>query len=162
MRCQLCHAHYIVQRRWLEETIPIPSAYWNNLLSQPFVIIAVVHYLHLLSITHFIESIPRDPQLTSNLLHAKPGIQFYYGLLGITTFIYTIYYANLLKKVVNRQLYLYFGAFDITCFLAAAALCLYLVQYTIFPCGGIYIYLLSNYRKAHVNILQEINLQGTY
>jgi hypothetical protein len=162
--CQLCHAPYNLPRRWLMELTPIPDIYWNYFLSQSFVIIILVHYLHLLCITQFTEFrfISQDPHVAALMLQDKFCINSYYALLGITTFTYYLYYVEHFQKVINKRLYFYFGAVDIVKFLAGITLCLYLIQYTIFPCGGIFIYLLSHYFSIHLNILQKINAMGAY
>lgn len=164
IRCQLCHSLYNLPRRWLEESIPISGALWNNFLSQSFIVIMLTHYLHLLCVTHFSEFRikSQDPHQAAYILHDKLSLTSYYILLALISFIYSIYYTTLYNRIINRSLYFYLGAFEITQFLAGAGLCLYLAQYTLFPCGGIYIYLLSHYRKIHVNILHKINEDGAY
>lgn len=154
VNCQLCNSPYALPRRWLEERIPIIDKVWAYALSQTFIIVILIHYLHMLIITQIFRG------ETNALLDSPLSILAFNYLLFNTSLIYVSYYAFLIKKVINIQLYLYFSAFDLTRFIAMCGVCLYFIQHTIFPFGGIYIYLLSYYYTIHIQTLNKINATG--
>jgi len=160
--CQLCHTQYILPRRWLEESFPVPGLLWNSILSQHFLIIAIVHYIHLLLIMNFnrLHAFPTDNNIAATLLNDHVGHKTYNVLLLVSTVLYIGVYAQLIQKIRNRVLYVYYGAIDMLRIGIGLGVCLYLCQYTIFPCGALYLYLLPQYYNIHIRTLQKINFNG--
>lgn len=160
--CQLCHVQYVLPRRWVEESYPVPGLLWNSILSQHLLIIAIVHYIHLLLVMNFnnLHVFPTENNIAALLLNDPLGLKTYNLLLLSTTILYGSMYAQLIKNTRNRWLYVYYGAADILRFALSTIVCLLVCQYTIFPCGATYLYLLSQYYNVHVRILEQINLQG--
>jgi hypothetical protein len=154
--CQLCHAPYAIPRRWLEERMPYVDKFWDYVLSQTFFIIVLVYYLHILIGSRLFEK-----EINIYLI-SKISITVFNYLLFNTSFIYALYYFFLIKKVINKQLYFYYNAYNILQYISGCAVCLYFIQFAIFPFGGIYLYLLSYFYTLHVKTLEKINVLGAF
>ena len=159
--CQLCNAPYNLPRRWAYEQTPLEDRLWKAFLSQSFLVILLVHYFHLI-IASNANALTKDPYETAQLLHSWPSLFGYNCLLFAMSLVYVSYYTFLLRQVININHYIYFGAFDITRYLFGCAACIYLSQQSIFPFGGLYLYLLSYYRTIHIQTLNAVNSYGTF
>jgi hypothetical protein len=96
------------------------------------------------------------------------GAYAFLGILSLLTVVYGVYYASLMKFVVNREEYVtYFGVFKgdrlpvhpLRC-VGIALLTFALSRYSVFPFGALYIYNLISYMKVHQSILRQINIDG--
>lgn len=152
--CQLCNTHYILIRKWPEEMLPPPSCFWDAFLSNSIVMIGLAYYTHLLACTHIIRVYAFESKIIPQYF------LIFNSILAVQTFFYFMYYATLFIRIQNVHLYLKYGFFDIAGFFTACSICLILAQYTIFPTGGVYIYLLKSYRDVHIRILNTINRKG--
>lgn len=152
--CQLCNTHYILIRKWPEETLPSPNCFWDVFLSNSIAMIGLAYYIYLFACTHIV----RFYTVESKIVHQN--LLIFNSILAVQTFFYFMYYATLFIRIQNMSLYLKYGFFDITRFFIMYVFLITLTQYTIIPTGGMYIYLLKAYRDVHIRILNTINRKG--
>jgi hypothetical protein len=154
INCQLCHTPYVLPRRWLIEHMPFRDNLWVYVLSQPFFVIIFVHYLHIFILSQFFK------KESAIILNDNLSISIFDFLLLNASVVYAAYYTYLIKKVINKQLYFFYNAFDLLRWATGGAICLYLTQFTIFPFGALYLYLISCYYEIHIKALHTINING--
>lgn len=125
--------------------------------------ILLAHYLHIMFIAHLVP-MPRGFDDVGHAmafrLHTNFAILIYYSILGMITTPYIFLYSFFLENIVNTQLYVFYAPIYFARYAAAAAGCLYLVQYSVFPFGGLYIALLPCLFQAHKETLERINAEG--
>ena len=161
--CQACNTPFNLPRRWPLEVLPPLDKLWTLILSQSYIFVIFVHYAHIMLLLNGnnIKLLPEDPIQTALLIHNPFGMNIYNSLLFLVTTIYFLYYAQLFRSVVNRPLYIYYCTFDLTVLTIGCAVSIYLTQFTIFPFGCIYLYLLCRYHAYHYQTLLRINAEGT-
>jgi hypothetical protein len=164
VRCVVCAAAYQVQRRHPAELIPNYANYsLFYLLDSRIFMILLAHYLHIMFIAHLVP-MPRGFDDVGHAmafrLHTRLSLFVYYSILTALTTPYFFLYSIFLETVVNAQLYIFYAPIYFAKYLVAAAGCLYLVQYSVFPFGGMYVALLPCIFQAHKETLERINAEG--
>ena len=154
IRCQLCLQNYILPRKWPLEIFKPNDFIWDYLLSNNLLVTAIIHYAHFLSLIH------QGPKTITFILHSKIGLIIFYMYLFIITVIYGTYYFKLCCKIINYDLYIRYSYKQYLITIFALGICLFYVQFTIFPFGGLYIYLLCYFNKIHIQTLESINING--
>lgn len=162
IRCQLCLQNYILPRKWPLEILPLHNFVWAYLLSNNLLVTAIIHYAHFLSLIYIypIFVVYQGPTTITFILHSKIGLITFYVSLFFITVIYGTYYYKLCCKIINYDLYISYSYKQYLITIFALGICLFYVQFTIFPFGGMYIYLLCYFNKIHIQTLELINING--
>jgi len=162
IKCQLCLTYYVLPRKWPLEPIPNNNLFWEAILSQYVALITIKHYAHLISVLYFYPMIKYMflPFSFHQIFQAPFSLLSYYTLLMFFTIIYGLYYADLYKKVRNKQKYIKIILPYVLLHIMALTICALLVNICIFPFGGLYIYTLISYRAIHIQTLNRLNAEG--
>jgi hypothetical protein len=163
--CCVCKGPYMVPRRYPLELLPDYNHYnLYYLINSRFAMIVIVHYLHIIAISHTVP-MPRGFEDADHALairlHTSKALNLYYLLLAIISIPYGFFLFSFMKHVVNRQLYTFYAPIYFVRYVAGAVMCLFLVQYSVFPFGGLYISLLPCLFLAHTETIRRINMEGT-
>ena len=84
----------------------------------------------------------------------------YYAILLFFTYVYLIYYVKLFEKVRNKQKYVTIIFPNICLTFMALTACALLVNLSILPFGGLYVYTLISFRTIHIQTLERLNAEG--
>jgi hypothetical protein len=96
----------------------------------------------------------------SKLLQSPFSVVSFYFILSVITLYYALYYANLYKQVINKDRFFAAVLPQTSLLCLVLAICAALINFSIAPFGGIYIYTLVYYRTIHMNALDSLNMTG--
>ena len=154
----------MVPRRYPLELLPDYNHYnLYYLINSRFAMIIILHYLHIIAISHTVP-MPRGFEDADHALairlHTTKALSLYYLLLVMVSIPYVFFLFLFTHRVVNRQLYTFYAPIYFTRYMVGAGICLYMVQYSVFPFGGLYMSLLPFLFQAHAETIQRINMEG--